>query len=626
MADTVSNHDLAVVTKGTDHLAITQGPTDVCFDPTKTVPAPYVHFVPSTQLGAGQTTKTMIVGEPIVTKVGVIEPPANSHAGVGGGVVSGTYNDNAKPTGASADVKAEGNLVVRSTDSTTQNSANTTGAFTPPGLDPKLGAEKEKQKARCTIVKVEGICAGGAKDEGHARPLGFPPNAKPEGDGYYLEVLSEDTVTLTATRQNAIEKGGPVCPEGIHTTWVVDRGGGGEPPRKETFTGKDVLVLDSKWFSIEEFKLPGDAEVEFEGEEDVTGQQKRDIADKVAKDDPRSRREQKIAGKLEAGENVSQGDQNYGRHRENVRRDAREEAQKSQKEKNEQTIDRIETAATAVKDLVKLYKLWTYYKNPVVVQITELACSGSKNTKIQSYPKGEVEFDLFGDKIAENVAKIRAIASVLERISAIFGKKGKFEFLTGPELKLKVEYKELDHDGKGVVKSQCNLAWDLSIGFEKFVSFEADFKLPLLNFFGPMGYVANVFLNAIGIEGDAFIKLTIDINPTVAGRWNEYNEWSIGNFEVKCELTVKIGCQARWRDIAEIHANGYSTFTVTFKDPECTKERLIEFSYEGELQLGVQAGGKASWWGFSKSFEVDYKPPDWKYALGKGKLGICRPT
>ena len=82
MADTVSNHDLAVVTKGTDHLAITQGPTDVCFDPTKTVPAPYVHFVPSTQLGAGQTTKTMIVGQPIDIVIQRMEPGRCKNAGL----------------------------------------------------------------------------------------------------------------------------------------------------------------------------------------------------------------------------------------------------------------------------------------------------------------------------------------------------------------------------------------------------------------------------------------------------------------------------------------------------------------------------------------------------------------
>jgi hypothetical protein len=102
--------------------------------------------------------------------------------------------------------------------------------------------------------------------------------------------------------------------------------------------------------------------------------------------------------------------------------------------------------------------------------------------------------------------------------------------------------------------------------------------------------------------------------------------WAIGEFSVECTLLVEIGCRVKWQDIAEIYAEGYAEFTVAFKDPVCTKDRLIEFDYEGDVQLGVKAGGTASLWGFSKSFEVDYKPPDWKYALGKGKLGICRPT
>ena len=625
MADTVSNHDLAVVTKGTDHLAITQGPTDVCFDPTKTVPAPYVHFVPSTQLGAGQTTKTMIVGQPIVTKVAVIEPPANSHAGVGGGVASGTYNDNAKPTGASPDVKAEGNLVVRSTDPTTQNSANTTGAFTPPGLDPKLGADKEKQKARCTIVKVEGECAGG--DEKHGRKLDFPPNSKPNGDGFYLEVLSTDTVTLTATRANAIEKGGPLCPEGIHTTWVIDRSGGGEAPRKQTFTGKDVLVLDPAWFAIPSLDQLSAKSGVGEDEQKATANQRADINQQALDKTPVTPKEQKVLDRQAQNDpKIATKKVNYARNRENRREADRETLTSAQEERNSKAITNLKAATEVLQTAAKVYVYWSYLSNPVTLQITELACSGSKNTTLKCFPAGKIEFDLFSEKIAENVAKIRGIASVLQRISEIFGKKGNFEFLVGPKLRLTLEYKELTKDGKGVVKSQCNRSWELAITFEKFIFFKSELTLPLLNFFGPMGYVANVFLNAIGIEGDAFIRLEIVINPKLAGTWDEYNEWQIGQFSVEFKLTVKIGCRARWRDIAEIHADGYVEVTVAFKDPECTKDRLIEFTCEGDLQLGVEAGGTASWWGFSKSFEVNYKPPDWKYSLGKGKVGICRPT
>jgi hypothetical protein len=624
MADTVSNHDLSVVTKGTDHLATTQGATDVCFNPAK-VPTPFAHFVPSTQLGAGQTTKTMIVGEPIVTKAGVIEPPANSHAGTGGGVSSGTYNDNAKPTGASPDVKAEGNLVVRDTDPTTQNSANTTGSFVSPAAQARLAAEKERQKARCTIVKVEGVCAG--PGDGHGRNLDFPPNAPPSGEGFYLEVLSTDTVTLTATRRNAIESGGPVCPEGVHTTWVVDRSGGGEQPRKDTFTGRDVLVLDPAWFAIPALdQLTAKAGVN-DSDNLATRSQRADVNQEALANTPVTRREQLTRERMERNDpSLSQQKQNAARNRENRREADRQTLTSEQQERNSRSIANLRAATEVLQTAAKVYVYWSYLADPVTLQITELACSGSKNTTLKCFPAGKIEFDLFSEKIAENVAKIRGIASVLQRIAAIFGKRGNFEFLTGPKLRLTLEYKELTRNGNGVIKSQCNRAWELAITFEKFIFFGTEFTLPLLNFFGPMGYVANVFLNAIGIEGDAFLKLEVVINPKLAGTWNEYNEWQIGQFSVEFKLTVRIGCRARWRDIAEIHADGYVEVTVAFKDPECTKDRLIEFTCEGDMQLGVEAGGTASWWGFSKSFEVNYKPPDWKYSLGRGKVGICRPT
>ncbi|MEO7329103.1 MAG: hypothetical protein ABI193_11020, partial [Minicystis sp.] len=39
--ETVSNGSVAVVTKGTSHLATTQGATDSCFNPPKTAASPY---------------------------------------------------------------------------------------------------------------------------------------------------------------------------------------------------------------------------------------------------------------------------------------------------------------------------------------------------------------------------------------------------------------------------------------------------------------------------------------------------------------------------------------------------------------------------------------------------------
>ena len=617
MADTVSNHDLAVVTKGTDHLATTQGPTDVCFDAPKKVPAPYEHFVPSTQLGEGQTTKTMIVGQPIVTKVGVIEPPANSHAGVGGGVVSGTYNDKARPTGSSPDVAAEGNKVVRSTDPTTQNSANTTGAFTPPTLKPTLDAARNAQLDRCTIVKVEGVCAG--EGDGHGRKLDFPPNAKREGDGYYLEVLCKDTVTLTATRENAIQKGGPVCPPATHTTWVIDRSGGGEEGRKETITGKDVLVLDASWFKLKKFE-----EIKLNAKTFMTDAQKAKVDEEAKKAVPVDAREQEVIDRkanIAAGgedKGIGASKRQYAAQREAARAPERDKLTKEQQATNASTM---KYAVSAANTAAALYLMWKYQENPVTLQIAELACSGAKNTTLKSFPVDKIEFDMFSEKIVANVARLKAMADIVEKFSETLSKgRCKFKFLEGPNLKLAVQYKELMHDGKGVVKSQCNRSWELSIGFEKFVEITAEFKMPLLNFLGLLGAAAAALAERFGAEGDLYFKIVFVVSPKMAGSWDEYNEWTMDGFSFEVKLTFELGVNIKFGKYVEFKAYAYAKCSLSGKDPRCLKEELINFAVEGEIQFGVKAIASVNVWGFS------YDSPDWEYKPEWAKFSIPKDT
>jgi hypothetical protein len=618
MADTVSNHDLAVVTKGTDHLATTQGATDVCFDPPKQVPAPYEHFVPSTQLGAGQTTKTMIVGQPIVTKVGVIEPPANGHAGVGGGVVSGTYNDNAKPTGSSPDVKAEGNLVVRSTDTTTQNSANTTGAFTPPQLKPTLDADKGAQLDRCTIVKVIGICAGDG--DGHGRALDFPPNAKRDGDGYYLEVLSKDTVTLTATRKNAIQAGGPVCPPALHTSWLVVRSGGGEEGRTEPFVNKDVLVLEPAWFKIKSLDVGAGKMKDF-----ITDGQKDKVNEEAKKNVPLDAKEQEVADRranIAAGgqdKGIGASKRQYADQRDaNLRQPERDKLTKEQQESNASTF---KYAASAAVTAAKLYQMWKYQENPVTLQISAFGCSGAKNVTLKSFPVDKIEFDMFSEKIVANVARLKAMADIVEKFSETLSKgRCKFKFLEGPNLTLSIQYKELTHDGKGIVKSQCNRTWSLSIGFEKFVEITAEFKLPLLNFLGLLGAAAAALAERFGAEGNLYFKIVFVVAPKMSGSWDEYNEWTMNGFSFEVKLTFELGVDIKFGKYVEFKAYAYAKCSLEGKDPKCLKEELINFAVEGEIQFGVKAIATVNLWGFS------YDSPNWEYKPEWAKFSIPKDT
>jgi hypothetical protein len=612
MGDTVTNHELLVATKGTGHEARTEGDTDVCWNPPKLVAVPHENYVSTRNLGGGATTKTFIQDKPIVTTIGVLEPMSMPpHGDSGGGVNTGKYRFEAKMTGGSPDVTAEGNPVCRTNDPTTQNHANTTGKLVQLSKEEQLKREEEERMMRCTLVRVDGDCE-------HDRKLYFPPGGQKGDQGYYLEVLSTDTVILEAHRENAVEAGPPVCSKGIHTKWVIKRSGGGEEPQ-ETERNGDILTLDPGWFdvpSIDEWGLkPGSRSKNRNYDpvkaDDVTANQKKEIDDKI----PVTNKEKKIRDRMAAKDpKLSQEKQNYARSRQN----ARDAAMSERKGKNKAAQNTIKMAMNVAMNAAKVYYFWNYMTNPVSLQITALACSGSKNFTLVCYPAGKFEFDLFSDKIAENVAKIKSIVESGKKIAEKFNagsKRWTWEFLKDPQLLLTTEYKELKEDKNGLLKSQVNRYWDLSIGFGKLVEFGIELPMPLLNFFGPMGYVANVFLNALGIEGNAFLAILFSINPRVSGRWTEYNEPSIGLFQVTLKFEFQAGCRVRFRDIAEVYANGYLEVTFDFNEPKLAPGYLFKFKGKGTLQPGIKAGGYASWWGFSKSFEINYKPPEWKVAL-----------
>lgn len=652
MGDTVTNHELLIATKGTGHVAQTSGPTDVNWNPPKLVTVPHPNEVSSAQLGGGQTTKTFIQGKPIVTLKGVLEPMSMpAHTDSGGGVTSGTYRLEARMTGGSPDVTMEGSAVCRTSDPTTQNHANTVGSLIEPSAEEKRRMEEERQNGRCTVVKVVGECAGpGTPDMStvstsapipehnapvpHGRVLYFPPGGQIGAEGYYLEVLSTDTVTLTATRENAVEKGGPVCAKGgIHTKWVVKRSGGGEEPTEEEVEGQDVLVLDPAWFdvpSIEEWGLKPGSRSKDKGydpskPEDVTRNQQRDINAQAQRDTPVTDREARTRERMAAGDsNIAARKVQQARHRENLREAQRTTSAADQKAANKSAQSTLKLAMNVAQNAAKVYYYWNYMNDPVTLEVTALACSGAKNVTLRCYPVGKFEFDLFSDKIAENVAILRKLAEVGKKIAALWGLRGNFEFLKEPQLLLTTEYKELTKDDNGLLKSQVNRYWEISIGFAKLIEFSIEFNLPLLNFFGPMGAAANLFLNALGIEGNAYLAIIISVNPKILAKWTEYNRPSIGEFKMTVKIEVQIGARARWRDIAEIYACGYVEVSVDFTEPSIGKEYLFKCKAKGSLQIGVKAGGYASWWGFSKSFEINYKPPDWKYSLGEGDLHFVK--
>lgn len=139
MARTTSNEKRTIVTKGTQHEAFATS-DDVCKLPGGKA-QPFPNWVSSEKLAKGQTTTTFIDSQPVWTKVGELGPPSEpAHAGTAGGVKSGTYRFEARPTSYSKDVFMEGNAVVRAFDTTTQNHGNTVGIVVPAELAAQLRA------------------------------------------------------------------------------------------------------------------------------------------------------------------------------------------------------------------------------------------------------------------------------------------------------------------------------------------------------------------------------------------------------------------------------------------------------------------------------------------------------
>ncbi|HZO12344.1 MAG TPA: PAAR-like domain-containing protein [Polyangiaceae bacterium] len=143
MARTTSNEDRHVVTKGSDHEAYATEP-DVCRPPGGS-PQPFPNWVNSSKLKKGETVITFIDGESIWTSIGELGPLSEpAHAGTAGGVVSGTYRFEARPTSFSRDLFFEGNAAVRAFDTTTQNHGNTIGLVIPSELADELRALMEE--------------------------------------------------------------------------------------------------------------------------------------------------------------------------------------------------------------------------------------------------------------------------------------------------------------------------------------------------------------------------------------------------------------------------------------------------------------------------------------------------
>lgn len=552
MSDTSGNQNLAIATNGTSHVSTTMGPTDVCKLPNNT-PAPFPNFIASSGNLQNGTTNTFVANQSVWIQRSNLGPVSDpGHAGVNKGVASGTYRGIAKATSWSKDVQKEGEFVVRTNDSTTQNNANTSGTVAGSPLAGQVEAQDQYGQKVCTITKLEGTCS-------HGRDLGPPPGAKKEDEPNYLEVLGDDTVKFTSTREDLVTKAiDPGCVKGVHTHWNATRtgGNGGNAPTKTE--QKDSLKIYELGPS-----LTGDPNSESEAAQARKGMQ------------------------LPGGVGVK--------------------GLEGQKE-----------AETVVKTAVQAAILWDSIAHPVVITVEATACSGKKASTIKVLPKGPFTFDLFDDSVKAGVEWLKKLLNLVERVGSFFGQQVTIKFLEKPKLAFTIEYKELTADKPAkqmafnlgtlgpYYKVQVRRSWKLEFGFSPLIGGSAKFKVPIATAIPAVGSAAATVLKWVGAEGNVTVDLGLNFAPKGIIKWDEYDVISV---DVAATFTITFAVGVEVKVVAiELSVQGYIEGKVTFDNWGPRPGLLLACDMKGELQLGAKGAAKATFWGISYSKDFDYKP------------------
>ncbi len=589
----VSNHDKMIATTKSGHIALAFPATDTCWDASYETIVPGDNYIDTAHLGSGKTTKTFIHDANVWTAAGLIDaaPSDPAHAGVGGGLASGTYRKEAAPTSYSQDVKFEGNGVVRTMDSTTQNHANTKGLVDGGNVNGKVDNAADYLKKKCTIDTLVGQC-------GHGRKLGAPPNAKAD-EAFFLDVLGGDTVTLTTTRKDLTANAPAAC--AAHTAWLAQRTGITSVPYElrgvgDTFVVSGIVMMDP-WtgggLPLPTLDAPKDPDAQRYADQKKAAQKR---ANKTGDDF--------------IGTSTSSGTANFqsqtmppapgGGQPVAANRAAQYDAYN--KKLGTYVDDRAKQAF--IQDIAKAIAFWMIEREPPVVNVTALACGGAKHVVLRVFPSSALDFDLFTEALNAKFKLIKDLSAIVELISAKFGISASVKFLDSPNFKLSVEYKELTEDKNTFVKTQVRKSWSLTFSFDPF--FEAGVKftapiLPLVANFGTPALAAAVkwLMDKAGVALNFFAEIKLSINPNIKAVYDEYDDGYVTGPMCKLDVVFSIGFEVKLSAWGLAEARLYADFTLQLeKWLKAPKPALVQADLTGYIQIGFKGFAKASFWGW----------------------------
>jgi hypothetical protein len=664
MADTASNANRTIATMGSNHVAVMTGP-DVCKLPSG-VPVPFPNFVPTTRAGAGKTSNTYIGSQAIVvdrTKVGPQSDPA--HAGVLGGVKSGTYRFEAQATSFSRDVFAEGGALVRSFDSTTQNQGNTTGIVLSMLDSAALAAQEREKRKKCVIDVFHGECV-------HGRQLGWP-GPKKDGEPRYLEVLQNDTVHFRTVRLDTTKtphEPYPKCIAGNHTAWraeavkfpnpnqtVASKPEGKGTIQAEVFQVPASLALEDWILQLIEYDRKDtdepDEKAHFEKEEPTRKGMQQEALDGLRRSNPRASRKQ-------LDDAVTAANKKF----DDYQRETGEKGRANPKFK----ADKTALAKSLTVSLREGLLLWLWYVGAPQITVTATACGGSRSATIRVFPSRDFQLaiELLSlkrrkaiptketmakrdaalaasdqkrrDTIAQRVESLkmsgldeaetvfqviyntlnamRILMGVAEKFAQyagpVMGSKLSCEFLVGLRVQWNFQYVECNQL-KG--QFECDMKtpahvgrrWSLFVGAKPLIGINGYITFPILSLIPGVGLIASRIIRLDGyFEGRTMITLGAVVGRDEYDYCKEVGGKIDGDIDLAAGLAIGIG---RWKAVkAQLRLD------TDFGGQICL------FTGDPHTLIGAKVGAS-----IKGGFELIVFPDSWLFRRRFPKDGPYRP-
>ncbi|AKT40607.1 PAAR-like domain-containing protein [Chondromyces crocatus] len=599
MSATVTNQDLGVTTKTSDHTALTDGPTDVCFDPPKKIPVPHVNHVTTDRAVEHTTGKTLFQGGNVVRVGEAITPSDPAHGDSGGGVVSGTYRAEARATSGSPNVRAEGKPPARTDDPTTQNHANTTGKMVqvvPPGA---LDDNPEDFYARCSYDTSLIKC-------GHLEFV----------DKKQIDIWRADTIIIEAKRKNAKEPGkDPSCVQMPHMKWLVTRSGGMNaagaalPDMSAEFTG-DTLTLDGEWTAPS-------------GTLSYDGNQERNLSPDAQRYyiDQKNRFAQSNAT-IRGSQRVENQDGRLAYQQ------VRERIDETDRHHSRQLNAARQTAQTLL-NLAQFLVAWRAQQNPVRVAITGSACSGTVSYEVHCYPSSTYKFKVPLDGLIALGRAISRAFTVIRSVGQLANMPVENSLqCPGTNLDIGVEFQWKEFYGtSGGAPEPYTIVRDAECSLGGTVlkwSFEA--SCPLTNFLAIIPVLGAVAARAIGwilrkLGTDASIgfnvSLEIKLNAVIQVRWSKATGWEFTGAGVRVPIDFKFYLFARIRLRDWVHIEGQA---VVNADPSLmilgTPTGVVVKAPEFWVSVGFAGMIHIDTWFYSFHESGTWYPESWSNRVG----------